>query len=366
LKEQSSVAVVILNWNGMKFLEDFLPSVCSSTYENLQIIVADNHSTDDSRKYLLANGFEPYKAAEAIAGKKYLIELPDNYGFAKGYNLAIEQINTDYSILLNSDVEVSPGWIEPIIKMMDKDPQIAATMPKILMQSQKNLFEYAGAAGGWIDSYGYPFCRGRIFGNLEEDHAQYDNPCEVFWASGAAFFVRTELFNKIGGFDADYFAHMEEIDLCWRLKKANYKIIFCPESTVWHVGAGTLQVESPKKVYLNFRNSLSTILKNKESALSAISTVFIRLLLDGVAALMFLTKGKFSHIGAIVKAHWHFFAKMGRDWKKRNKNLKTIKALAFDNCQTLNNKGIYNKSIVFQHFVKKISKFSDLNIDDTQ
>ena len=364
MKEHSSVAVVILNWNGKKFLEDFLPSVYSSTYENLQIIVADNHSTDDSREFLLKNGFETYNATEATAGKKYLIELPENYGFAKGYNLAMAEIKSEYAILLNSDVEVSPSWIEPIIEMMETDPQIAAAMPKVLMQSQKNLFEYAGAAGGWMDKYGYPFCRGRIFGKLEEDLGQYNNKSEIFWASGAAFFVRTELFNTIGGFDADYFAHMEEIDLCWRLKKANYKIMFCPESTVWHVGGGTLQAESPKKVYLNFRNSLSTLLKNKESATSAISSVFIRLLLDGIAGMMFLAKGKFSHIGAIIKAHWHFFAGMGRDWKKRNANQQIIKALAFNKNPSLNKKGIYNKSIVFQHFVKKVSKFTALGIKD--
>ena len=364
MKEQNSVAVVILNWNGKKYLEEFLPSVLSSTYKNLQIIVTDNNSSDDSRDFLLKNGFELYEKSTAISGKKYLIQLPENYGFAKGYNLAIEQIKTDYSILLNSDVEVSPDWIESIIDMMDKDAQIAAAMPKIMMHAQKNLFEYAGAAGGWIDSYGYPFCRGRIFGKLEEDQGQYNNTCEVFWASGAAFFVRTELFNKIGGFDADYFAHMEEIDLCWRLKKANYKIMYSSQSVVWHVGGGTLPVENPKKDYLNFRNSLSTLLKNKETASSAIVSVFIRLLLDGVAGLMFLAKGKFRHILAIIKAHWHFFSKMGRDWKKRSTNKKLIESLAYENKVLFNKKALFNKSIVFQHFVKKINKFSDLGIKD--
>ncbi len=362
LKKLNAVAVVILNWNGKIYLQDFLPSVFASSYSNLQIIVVDNCSTDDSVQYLRSIGFENYNQ-NAIAGKKYLIQLPENYGFAKGYNLAMAEIKTEYAILLNSDVEVSADWIEPIIEMMDADPQKAAAMPKILMHSQKNLFEYAGAAGGWIDKFGYPFCRGRIFGKLEEDLGQYKDSAEVFWASGAAFFVRTKLFNEIGGFDADYFAHMEEIDLCWRLKKANYKIMVCPESTVWHVGGGTLQAESPRKVYLNFRNSLSTLLKNKETGLSAIFSVFIRLLLDGVAGLMFLTKGKFTHIIAIVKAHWHFFAGLGRDWKKRNANHKIIKALAFDNNPTTNSKGIYNKSIVFQHFVKKMDKFSDLKTE---
>ena len=358
----SAVAVVILNWNGKKFLQDFLPSVFASSYSNLQIIVVDNCSTDDSVQYLRNIGFENYHQ-NAIAGKKYLIQLPENYGFAKGYNLAMAEIKTEYAILLNSDVEVSADWIEPIIEIMDADPQIAAAMPKILMHAQKNLFEYAGAAGGWIDKFGYPFCRGRIFGKLEEDLGQYKDSAEVFWASGAAFFVRTKLFNEIGGFDADYFAHMEEIDLCWRLKKANYKIMVCPESTVWHVGGGTLQVESPRKVYLNFRNSLSTLLKNKETGLSAILSVFIRLLLDGVAGLMFLAKGKFSHIIAIVKAHWHFFSSLGRDWKKRKANQKLIKELAFDGKVIFNKTGIYDKSIVFQHFVRKIDKFSDLKTE---
>jgi GT2 family glycosyltransferase len=328
----------------------------------MQLIIADNNSTDDSISYLHSIGFEPFCAdSDWVPQKKLILELPENFGFAKGYNIALQKIRyADYFVLLNSDVEVSPNWIEPIIEIMDSDIQVAAAMPKVLMHGNKTLFEHAGAAGGWMDSYGYPFCRGRIFGALEEDLGQYNTNAEIFWASGAAMFIRSDLFIKLGGFDGDYFAHMEEIDLCWRLKKANYKIIVCPESVVMHVGGGTLPAENPKKDYLNFRNSLSTLLKNKETVFGAIATVFVRLLLDGVAALMFLSKGKFIHIGAIIKAHWNFFYNFRKHWKKRKLNQNLIAAAAFEGKPIFNNKGLYDKSIVFQHFVKKIKKFSDL------
>ncbi len=358
------VAVVILNWNGRNFLEKFLPSVLASTYPNLELYVADNGSSDDSIAYLQSIGFENFTVSQSEKKvSNFIIRLAENHGFAQGYNLALQQIkHCDYFVLLNSDVEVSPSWIDPVIELMESDLQIGAAMPKILMYGQDNLFEHAGAAGGWMDKWGYPFCRGRIFGELEKDTGQYNDNAEIFWASGAAMFVRAKLFNDLGGFDADYFAHMEEIDFCWRLKKANYKVMFCSESKVWHVGGGTLPVESPKKVYLNFRNSLTTLLKNKEKATSAIGTVFFRLILDGIAGGMFLTKGKFRHILAILGAHWHFFGQMSRHWKKRKVNKKLIESVAWQGKSNFNASGLYKGSIVFQHFVKKIKTFDKLGI----
>ncbi len=359
-----NIAIVILNWNGCKFLEKFLPSVINSIKDKSALFVADNASSDGSIAFLESIGFNHYdNKAPFHGGSKYIIQLPQNYGFAKGYNLALTQIkDADYFILLNSDVEVDENWIEPIIDLMERDPQIGAAMPKIKMYDQKNLFEYAGAAGGWIDSLGYPFCRGRIFGQVEEDKGQYDTTTEIFWASGAALFVRSELFIGLGGFDEDYFAHMEEIDFCWRLKKANYKIIYCPYSTVWHVGGGTLTKDNPKKDYLNFRNSLTTLLKNKDTAGSALGSIFVRLLMDGIAGLQFLSKGKFANILAIVKAHWTFFMQFSKHWKKRSDIRKKIALMAFNKQSKFNNNGIYKGSIVYQHFIKKVKTFKDLNI----
>ncbi|MDC0231484.1 glycosyltransferase family 2 protein, partial [Aureispira] len=256
------VAIVILNYNGMKdsYLEKFLPSVYRSEYPNLELYVVDNNSTDNSVQYLKDQGFNaPTDTLDKLPGcPRFLIQMKKNYWFAGGYNRALMKIKADYYVLLNSDVEVSPNWIVPIINLMEQDDQIAACQPKIRMYSSRNLFEHAGACGGWIDKWGYPFCRGRVFMDVEEDKGQYDTVEEIFWASGAALFIRAELFHNIGGFDEDYQAHMEEIDLCWRLKRANYKITICPESIVWHVGGGTLPKHSPHKAFLNFRNSLST------------------------------------------------------------------------------------------------------------
>jgi GT2 family glycosyltransferase len=365
LNTKPNIAIVILNWNGRNFLEKFLPSVIDSIQDNAALFVADNHSSDDSIAYLESIGFKTYDASDPFqVATKNIIQLPQNFGFAKGYNLALDNIKgADYFILLNSDVEVDKNWISPIIELMDKDPQIGAAMPKIKMYDQKNLFEYAGAAGGWMDSLGYPFCRGRIFGELEEDNGQYNEAAEIFWASGAALFVRAELFLKLGGFDEDYFAHMEEIDFCWRLKKANYKIIYCPDATVWHVGGGTLPQDNPRKDYLNFRNSLTTLLKNKETASTALGSVFVRLILDGFAGMLFLSKGKFPHILAIIKAHWNFFGEFFKHWKKRRLIKTKIDDIAFDKQAKFNSAGLYKGSIVFQHYIKKVKFFKDLNID---
>lgn len=357
-----SVAVVILNYNGMKhqYLERFIPTVCQcSNFPNTTIYVADNGSTDDSVEHLLNEGFSVYTNSETelpADSKGFLLKMPENYGFAGGYNVALRQIHADYYVLLNSDVEVSADWIRPIIELMEKDPQIAACQPKVRMFAQKELFEHAGAAGGWVDKWGYPFCRGRIFGELEEDKGQYDDVTEVFWATGAAMFVRANLYHQLGGLDDNYFAHMEEIDLCWRLKRAGYKIMYCPKSVIFHVGGGTLPAENPRKDYLNFRNSLFTLLKNDERPFPVI---LARLLLDGIAGVRFLMGGKFKHIGAIIKAHWSFFGQLGTYRRKRRELKKIIANYQYPNSEP-NLKGRYPKSIVWWHFVKKCKTFNDL------
>jgi len=366
LSEQNipKVAVVILNWNGKKFLESFLNSVLNSTYKNLDIYVADNASSDNSVSYLKEIGFENFDSNSSSEVKsKFIIQLARNYGFAEGYNQALKQIkNAKYFILLNSDVEVSPDWIEPVIDLMENDSAIGAAMPKVKMHAQRDFFEYAGASGGWIDKWGYPFCRGRIFAELEKDSGQYDDNAEIFWASGAAMFVNAELFSKSGGFDGDFFAHMEEIDLCWRIKRAGYKIMVVPSSVVWHVGGGTLAADSPRKVYLNFRNSLSMLLKNKEGVFLTFYTILIRLFLDALAGLMFLSKGKFRNVIAIVRAHWSFFYQLNKNLKKRKVIKNQLTAYTLNPDSHFNKYGILNQSIVFRFYLNKVKFFRDLKI----
>ena len=256
-------------------------------------------------------------------------------------------VEADYYVLLNSDVEVTAGWIEPVIELMERDPSIAACQPKIRSFHHRDQFEYAGAAGGWIDILGYPFCRGRIFAHMEKDSGQYDNTQEVFWASGAAFFIRSRLFHAIGGFDKDYFAHYEEIDLCWRLKRGGYKIMVRPRSVVYHVGGGTLTYNTPYKTYLNFRNTLFTILKNepKERLMWLLP---LRLVLDGVAGGLFLFQGKFRHISSIVKAHRSFFSSYGHLLEKRKRYGELINRASIDTKE--NKTGVYQKSIIWQYY----------------
>ncbi len=300
------VAVVILNWNGKIFLGKFLPSVIDNNSSNSQIIVADNASTDDSVSFLKSN----YPQIK-------IIKNTSNGGFAKGYNDALKQVEAEYYVLLNSDVEVTSLWIEPIIKLMDGDPSIAACQPKIKNYNKKTYFEYAGAAGGFIDKYGYPFCRGRILENIEEDKGQYNDTREVFWATGACLFIRAAHFHQADGFDEDFFAHMEEIDLCWRLKNCGYKVVYCADSTVYHVGGGTLNKSSSLKTFLNFRNNLIMLFKNHPPEYFY-SKLVIRFLLDGLAGLKFLFSGQFSHFTAVIKAHFNFYASFGKTLKKRN------------------------------------------------
>lgn len=334
---ETKIAVVILNWNGKRFLEKFLPFLISNNSAGAEIIIADNASTDDSIDFLQKN----YPVIRIIRNDA-------NYGFAKGYNVALSQLEAEYFVLLNSDIEVTSKWIEPVIALMDSDKSIAACQPKILSYSEKEKFEYAGAAGGFIDKYGYPFCQGRIFQELETDKKQYEAAREIFWATGACLFVRAELYKKYGGLDDDFFAHMEEIDFCWRMKNIGYKIMYCSQSVIYHVGGGTLPKKNPKKTFLNFRNNFILLYKNLPS--SQLFKVFAaRLLLDGVAGTKFLFEGHVKDFFAVIHAHFSFYFTLGRHRKKR-------KAL-----QQKDTSNIYQRSIVYQHYMKGVKTFSQLN-----
>ncbi|MHA4811491.1 glycosyltransferase family 2 protein [Flavitalea flava] len=291
----SSIAIVILNWNGRNYLEKFLPSVMASTYANKEIIIADNASSDDSISFLR----ERYPELR-------LIILDKNYGFAEGYNQALKQITSDYYVLLNSDVEVEPGWIEPIVALMDSDPLIGACQPKIRMYAERELFEYAGAAGGWLDYLGYPFAKGRIFDDCELDEGQYDAIEPIFWASGAAMFVRAHLYHQLKGMDPYFFAHQEEIDICWRIQLAGYKVYTCPPSVVYHVGGGTLPKGNERKVFLNFRNNLIMMAKNLPVG-QLFWKIPFRFFLDSVSAWKSLFAGQGIYFLAILEAHLAFF-----------------------------------------------------------
>lgn len=335
------VAVVILNFNGRKFLEQFLPNVianCDPTWT--EIVVADNASTDDSVAFMKER-FPDIR----------LIENGSNGGFTTGYNLALRQIEAQYYVLLNSDIEVTPHWLEPVVALMDADPQIAACQPKILSYYHKEQFEYAGASGGFIDKYGYPFCRGRVFQNLENDEHQYDEPMEVFWATGACLFVRADLYHQLGGLDDSFFAHMEEIDLCWRLKNAGYKVYCCPQSWVYHIGGGTLPKNSPRKTYLNFRNNLSLLVKNLPKR-RVKRTILYRILLDWVAAFKFLFEGCGKDFCMVFKAHFDFYKRLKTLRKMRNDGEKKMVSC------------IYRKNIVFESVLFGKKKYSDLNPND--
>lgn len=336
------VAVVILNYNGKSFLEKFLPQVIEHSGD-AHIWVVDNQSTDDSVQFL--------KDSYPNLG---LIINESNGGFAKGYNDGLEQINADYYVLLNSDVEVTQNWLSPCITLLESDPQIAALQPKILSHTARNKFEHAGAAGGFLDKNYYPFCRGRIFEVIEEDTGQYNDNIEVFWATGACMFVRADLYHEFGGLDEDFFAHMEEIDLCWRLKRCGYKIFYCGESSVYHVGGGTLNYMNPRKTYLNFRNSLYMIAKNHEGIL--FPKLLKRLLIDGLGANMFLLKFQFSHFWAVFKAHLALYAR----WSKIKKKRRVLK----EKSTQLNPTGLYKRNITFKKFLGGLKHFTELKEKD--
>jgi GT2 family glycosyltransferase len=338
LNNSPKVAIVILNWNGQKFLENFLPSVKASSYSNFKIIIADNGSADNSVLFL-----------ETKYPDIDLILLPENYGFAKGYNLALKKIEADYYILLNSDAEVEPGWIEPMVNLLENNKTIAACQPKLLAYNNKEFFEYAGGAGGWLDAYGYPFAKGRVFDIQEKDKGQYDTSEPIFWASGAALFIRASVFKEMNGFDEYFFAHQEEIDLCWRIQLAGYKIYSCPESVVYHVGGGTLPRGNSKKTYLNFRNNTIMMYKNMPWSEKWWKLPF-RNFLDAVSAWKGLLTGDAGYFVAIARAHaafvkWLFFKrKMSVFPVKREGRLY----------------GLYKGNMVWQHFMKKKKYFSEI------
>jgi GT2 family glycosyltransferase len=324
------IAVVILNWNGAKLLEQFLPSVVAYSDE-AKIYVADNASTDNSIE-VIRQQFPSVM----------IIQNDGNHGFAKGYNLALEQVEEEYYALVNSDIEVTKGWLAPILSIFDTETTIGIIQPKILDYKNRQYFEYAGAAGGFIDQFGYPYCRGRIFESLEKDDGQYDDELEIFWASGACFFIRKEIYRKLNGFDGDFFAHQEEVDLCWRAFNLGYKAKYTFKSVVYHVGGATLNESNPKKTFLNFRNSLVMLAKNlPENKLVPI--LFARLVLDGIAGVHFIFKGKFIHCWAILKSHFAFYALI-------NKTLKKRKAPQLENYYRA-------KSIVYKYFVKNGTVF---------
>lgn len=333
-----SVAIVILNWNGRKFLEKFLPSVTSSGYYNKKIIVADNASTDDSIQFLKEN----YPQIK-------IIQNSINEGFAKGYNTALKQVTADYYVLLNSDVEVTPNWITPVVELMESDNLIAACQPKLLAYNNKNQFEYAGASGGWLDKFGYPFMRGRIFDDCETDIGQYDDVQPCFWASGAALFVRSSVYHELSGLDEFFFAHQEEIDFCWRLQLAGYKVYVQPASVVYHVGGGTLPKGNSLKTFLNFRNNLIMLAKNSAFT-TALWKIPFRMKLDAISAWRGLLSGDSGYFFAICKAHFYF---IGWIFWNRKKSVFPVK-----NEGKLN--GWYNGSVVWAYFIQKKKTFFEI------
>lgn len=329
-----NVAVVILNWNGRELLEQFLPSVIEYSPE-ATIYVADNASTDNSVEFLKKN-----------FPKVRIIENSVNAGYAGGYNLALKSVPEDIHILLNSDVEVTENWLQPIITIFENEPETGAVQPKILDYHKREYFEYAGAAGGFIDKFGYPFCRGRIFQELEEDHGQYNDERYIFWASGACLAIRKEAFETAGKLDEDFFAHQEEIDLCWRLYKIGYKVKYTGNSRIYHVGGATLKNMNPKKTFFNFRNSLYLLLKNVEGP-KVYLILLIRMILDGIAGIKFLLEGKFNHFFAILDAHASFYRHFRMLKKKRERSRVELPYYQVS-------------SIVYEHFIAGKKKFSEL------
>ena len=340
-----SVAVVILSWNGRKFLEQFIPPLLKTTYPNASFHIADNASSDDTVQFVSAN-FPSIK----------IIRIEKNYGFAEGYNIALKQVEADYYVLLNQDVEVPAGWIEPIIALMEKDKKIAACQSKMLEYDNKERFEYAGATGGFIDRHGYAFCRGRFFKSTEKDNGQYDTVSEIVWACGACMFIRSKLFHDLGGLDDDFFAHFEEIDLCWRLKNAGYSIVYCPASVVYHVGGGSLPQGNPKKTYLNYRNNLCALMKNLPGE-SIASILSIRFVLDIISASKLLLSGNWRDYLAIAKAHFYFITRLSKLMAKRRA---AWQAVEHNKIAPPNRKGFYRGSIIMDYFIRRIRNFSEL------
>ena len=337
-------AIVILNWNGKKLLEQFLPSIVNFSSE-ASIYVADNASTDTSISYV-RTFFPSIK----------IVKNATNGGYAKGYNDALQSIHADIFCLINSDVAVTKNWLVPVLDVFKNEEKTAIIQPKILDFKDKRKFEYAGAGGGFVDLYGYPYCRGRIFNHLETDKGQFNNTTDIFWASGACLFIRSKIYHQLNGFDEDYFAHQEEIDLCWRIHNAGYKIAVIPDSTVFHLGGGTLDYGNSKKVYLNFRNNLYTLFKN-DSSINIFWKIPLRLILDGIAGLKFLLEGKFKSALSIIKAHFSFYANFFKLLKKRSQLEELIKVYGKSKA---NKDGMLSKSILWQYYVSGKKTFSDI------
>ncbi|WET02856.1 glycosyltransferase family 2 protein [Flavobacterium sp. YJ01] len=327
------IAVVILNWNGVKLLEQFLPSVIQFS-EGASIYVADNASTDNSIAFVAEN-FPTVK----------IVKNSGNHGFAKGYNDALQHIDAEIYALVNSDIEVTENWLKPILETFDSEKQTAIIQPKILDFKNKEYFEYAGGAGGFIDKYGFPFCRGRIFDTVEKDNGQYNDNIELFWASGACFFIRKNVYHELKGFDESFFAHQEEIDLCWRAANEGHIIKYNSQSVVYHVGGATLQQGNPKKTYLNFRNSLLMLVKNLPKR-GLFWVIFFRMVLDGIAGIRFLTQGKFGHTFAILKAHFSFYC-LSLKYLGKRKDFQIQQYYMV-------------KSIVFLYYIRKLTVFKEI------
>jgi len=331
------IAVVILNWNGKQLLEQFLPAMIKCTHDDAEIYVADNDSTDDSVAFIKAN-FPSVK----------IVQNTINGGYAKGYNDALQHIDADIYALVNSDIEVTDNWIQPIINEFKNSDNTAIIQPKILDYKDKKMFEYAGAGGGFIDFLGYPYCRGRIFSSLEKDTQQYNDTTEIFWASGACFFIRSNIYHQLGGFDEQYFAHQEEIDLCWRVQNEEHSIKYVGASTVYHIGGATLNEASPRKTFLNFRNSLFTVLKNVPKRF-LLFVILFRLILDGIAGTKFLLELRALHTWAIIKAHFSFYRYLPIMLKKRTKI--AHKRTTY----------YHSMSIVWQHFILGKKTFNQID-----
>lgn len=335
----AKTAIVILNFNGLKFLTEFLPTVVAYS-SDAEVYVVDNASSDNSSAYVR----EHFKTIK-------IIQFEQNHGFTRGYNLALQKIEADYYVLLNSDVEVSEGWVEPIISFMERNRDVAACQPKILSYHSRDHFEYAGAAGGYLDVLGYPYCRGRVFDTIEKDHGQYDEPAQVFWASGACMFVRANVFHQLGGFNESFFAHMEEIDLCWRIHLTGHTIYCIPQSNVYHVGGGTLSKSNPNKTYLNFRNNLAMLYIN-----SKWSVLFwklpLKLVLDWLAGFKFWNDNSFEHFKAVLRAHKDCIAQLSQ----HNRSRQQVRQMATKKAA----KPPLQNFLPYQYFMLGKKKFSDL------
>ncbi len=340
------VAIVILNWNGRSYLERFLPSICNGSGREAEIWVADNASTDDSVAYVAEN-FPDVK----------ILSIAHNLGFAGGYNYALYRIEAEYYVLLNQDVEVRKGWLQPLIDRLDSDPKTGAAQPKVLAEKKRDTYEYAGAAGGMMDALGYPFCRGRLFDHTERDEGQYEQEAEIFWASGAALFIRSHLYRELGGLDEEFFAHMEEIDLCWRVRRAGYKIMYEPRSAVFHVGGGSLERDNPNKLYLNFRNNGRMLVKNLPAG-RLLWLLPIRLALDTLAALRELLIGKPAMASAAIRGGWNTLPKIVY-WRNR-----AVESLAKEQACKIGpdrtrKAGWYRGSVVWQVFIRGRKNWGD-------